>query len=193
MDKAYLKSNSAVIFTALPVEYRSVAEHLSSLKEQTHRKGTVYERGHFSGSTGLWDVAIVEIGMGNAGAALEAERAIRYFNPSVALFVGIAGGLKDVVLGDVVAATKVYGYESGKAGEIFSPRPDVGNSSYSLEQRARAEAKRIDWIQRIKTDRTPGSKNPKALVGPIAAGNKVVASTRVRVYSFRRPVWGLFS
>src|SRR5580692_2525634 len=98
MDQAYLKPNSAVIFTALPVEYRSVAEHLSNLKEQTHRKGTVYERGHFSGSTGLWDVAIVEIGMGNAGAALEAERAISYFNPSVALFVGIAGGLKDVVL-----------------------------------------------------------------------------------------------
>jgi len=111
MERACLKPNCAVVFTALPVEYRSVAEHLSSLKEQTHRKGTVYERGQFSGASGLWDVAIVEIGMGNAGAALEVERAISYFNPGVALFVGIAGGLKDVALGDVVAATKVYGYE----------------------------------------------------------------------------------
>ena len=190
MDKAYLKTNSAVIFTALPVEYKSVAEHLSNLREQTHRKGTVYERGHFSGPSGLWEVAIVEIGMGQCCAALEAERAISYFNPSVALFVGIAGGLKDVALGDVVAATKVYGYESGKAGEIFSPRPNVGNSSYSLEQRARAEAKRLDWIQRIKNDQTPRQNSPKAYIGPIAAGSKVVASTRSEVYAYLKAQYG---
>src|SRR5437016_11318461 len=43
------------------------------------------------------------------------------FNPSFALFVGIAGGLRnDMSIGDVIAADKVYGYESGKADTAFA-------------------------------------------------------------------------
>jgi len=49
---------------------------------------------------------------------------------------------------DVVAATKVYGYESGNAKETFDPRPDriFPLPPTNLEQRARAEAKKGDWL-----------------------------------------------
>jgi nucleoside phosphorylase len=172
---------SAVILTALPVEYMAVRTHIADLREEMHPQGTIYERGKFVANATSWEVGIVEVGAGNASAGVEAERAIAYFNPSVILFVGVAGGIKDVAIGDVVAATKVYGYESGKAKQKFQPRPDVGLSTYSLIQRARAESKKSDWLQRLTS--APES-TPRVFVAPIAAGEKVVASSKSNVFKF---------
>ena len=174
----------AVILTALPIEYKAVRAHLFNLKEETHPQGTIYERGTFGTGDTAWEVGLVEIGAGNAGAAMETERMIQHFDANVALFVGVAGGIKDVKIGDVVAATKVYGYESGKAEATFKPRPDVGNTSYSMEQRARAEARKDNWLRRIKPN-VP-IPTPQVFVGPIAAGEKVVASTKSAVWKFLR-------
>lgn len=174
----------AVILTAILVEYVAVRGHLSNLKEETHPQGTVYERGNFTANGKIWEVVVGEIGAGNSAAAIEAERAISHFNPHVILFVGIAGGIKDVVLGDVVAATKVYGYESGKAELEFKPRPNVGQSAYKLIQRSRAEARKPNWLQRL-TLPTPTPK-PRVLIAPIAAGEKVVADTKSTTYEFLR-------
>ena len=123
----------AVILTALPLEYQAVRARLTFLQEETHPQGTVYELGKFLSGARAWEIGIVEIGPGNTRAAAEAERAIQYFQPDVILFVGVAGGIKDVALGDVVAATKVYAYESGKDEATLKPRPDVMNSAYRLQ------------------------------------------------------------
>jgi nucleoside phosphorylase len=178
----------AVILTAIPVEYLAVRAHLSNLEEEIHPQGTIYERGNFTANGKVWEVVIGEIGAGNSAAAMGAERAINHFNPQVILFVGVAGGMKDVVLGDVVAATKVYGYESGKAELEFKPRPNVGQSAYKLIQRAKAEAGKTDWLQRL-TSPTPTPK-PRVLVAPIAAGEKVVADTKSPTCEFLRSNYG---
>ena len=181
----------AVIVTAIPVEYKAVRAHLSNLQENTHPDGTVYEIGQFSSNGRSWKVAIVEIGAGIADAAVETKRAIDYFQPNAVLFVGVAGGIKDVELGDVVAATKVYGYESGKVvEERFLPRPSVSAVSYRLEQRARAEARKEEegWLKRILNN--VSQLSPRAFVGAIAAGDKVVASTRSDVYQLLRSSYG---
>lgn len=173
----------AVILTALPVEYLAVRAHLTDLQEEIHPQGTIYERGKFVSNGQAWEVGLAEVGAGNAGAAVEAERAIAYFKPDILLFVGIAGGIKDVAIGDVVAATKVYGYESGKVGDQFFTRPALGQSAYTLVQRARSEARKAEWLQRLSTSSV---SQPCVFVAPIAAGEKVVASRQSDVFNFIR-------
>ena len=181
----------AVIITAIQVEFKAVIAHLGDTQEIEHPDGTVYEVGVFSSNNRRWKVAVGEIGAGNAEAAVETKRAIDYFKPTIVLFVGVAGGIKDVALGDVVAATKAYGYESGKLIEAtFYPRPNVSSVSYSLEQRAKAVARKDNWLERIIGEDPVADKKPSALVGPIAAGDKVVASTNSEVYKLLKSTYG---
>ena len=157
-----MESKKAIILTAIAAEYNEVRAHLECIQEVIN-KGTVYETGVFNSGTETWNILLVEIGAGNNNAAFEAERAIEYFNPQVCLFVGVAGGIKDAELCDVVVARKIYGYASGKSGKDFLPRPDVGNSSYALVQRARAVIRDGKWVGRI-VDPVARFPEPKAFL-----------------------------
>jgi nucleoside phosphorylase len=176
----------AVILTALPVEYLAVQKFLTGLRDVVHPLGTVYEQGIFAGDGFAWDVVIAQVGAGITKAAIAAERAISNFKPDVLLFVGIAGGLKDdVEIGDVVAATKVYGYESGKVtSEGFLTRPDAGQSAFALVERAKAEARKGDWLKRGEI-----AGEPKVVVGSIAAGDKVLADTDSEIFKLLRSAY----
>jgi len=181
----------AVILTALEVEYMAVRAHLTNIKEITdHPTGTIYEQGIFTyngKSRKSLKVAIAEIGQGNINAAKRTEMAIQYFNPSVILFVGVAGGIKDVKLGDVVAADKVYDYEYGKAEATFKTRPELYRSTPPMIERARKVRNNKKWHRRFKNrlKKAPNS-NPQIFVGHIASGDKVLASPEAPLYEFIR-------
>jgi len=83
---------SAVILTALDIETQSVLRHLAPPRSEKTIDGTVFYLGRFE----RWKVAVAECGSGNTSAAAIAERAFANFRPSVGLFVGVAGGVKDV-------------------------------------------------------------------------------------------------
>ncbi len=183
MPKNQPISRHAVIITAIGVEYDAVRTHLASLRQKRH-KGSIYQQGIFETEHNRWVVSIFESGMGNADAAIQSERAINYFHPVLILFVGVAGGLKDVHLGSVVAATKVYSYESGKESETFQARPEVIMSPYYMVNLARYIRQERLWQQRIRDVRI--AEPPEAIVAPIAAGGRVVASTRSDIYHFLR-------
>lgn len=174
----------AVIITALPLEREAVLQHLRNVSAEPEHRGTIYRRGTFDERSEPWDVVVAEIGAGNVNAAAEAVRVLDHYSPQVALFVGIAGALKDLKHGDIVASTKVYGYDSGKDEAEFKTRPAVQLADYRLEQRARFEAGEPGWRLRIKGD--PPALPPSASVAPIAAGERVVASNESHTYRLIR-------
>src|SRR4051812_32734151 len=121
---------TVVILTALPVEFNAVLGHITERTIETHEYGTLYHVGRYETQKDSWRVVLAEVGQHNDQAALEAERAFERYKPELALFVGIAGGIKDVSVGDVVVASKVLGYEGGKSGTTFLPRGDSFRPSY---------------------------------------------------------------
>ncbi len=74
------------------------------------------------------------------------ERGTATLVPEVAIFVGIAGGRKDVQHGDVVAADAVYDYESGKDSDSrYQPRIKTAAPSFALVQRTQAVVRHARW------------------------------------------------
>jgi nucleoside phosphorylase len=153
----------------MELETRAVLRHMPDRKTD-HVTGTAFHRGVVEG----WDVVVAEVGPGNASAAVIAERAIGHFGPAVALFVGVAGGIKDVAIGDVVVATKVYGYESGKeTKEGFKVRPDLQVTAHAIEQQARAIRQSAAGSV---SERRPGQ-----------CGGKILEALQFRPFRRRRP------
>jgi nucleoside phosphorylase len=170
-----------VILTALEVEYNAVHGHLTDPKEDEHPAGSLYEVALYPAKAPFCRIAIVEIGAGNRGAAVAVERAITHFSPRFVLFVGVAGGLKDVAIGDVVCSTKVYGYEGGKeADDGFRPRPVAFNTSARLLARALS----------VKRSHNREGGTFRVFDGPIAAGEKLVADSKSATAKLLRQNYG---
>ncbi|MFE1261204.1 5'-methylthioadenosine/S-adenosylhomocysteine nucleosidase [Streptomyces albogriseolus] len=152
--------HTAMVLTALPLEYDAVCKHLVDIKEEVHPEGTWITRGQLPDSS--WQVALAEVGEGVVTTAVLTERIVSWLAPDVLFFVGVAGSLKDdIAIGDVVVATKVYGIHGGKqTPEGFMVRPEAWRSSHRLEQVARH------------------SVRGKAHLKPIAVGDVVLADSK---------------
>ncbi len=171
---------TAVALTALGVEYDAVRSRLESWQPVRSEGGTRFEVGRFAGTHIDWEVAVAEIGEGNIGAAIGTVKAIDHFKPDLVLFVGVAGGLKDGMRhGEVVVASRVYGYHGGKAEEDFQVRPLAFPISHKLEQAVR-DARRGTWL--VGEAAGGRTDQPPVRLKPIAAGEVVVASTNSPAY-----------
>ena len=171
-----------LVITALKLERLAVREHLTNLAVET--ESTVAADLGTSLSSPGQRIAVIETGPGNVDAGVMAVRAEEAFRPEYIVMFGIAGGVKDVGIGDVVASRKVYWVEGGKATTGFKSRPEFAPVSPSLVQLAKAVAADNMWMERAKG--TAGSwpdtgRDPEGFVGPIVVGEKVVASERAQV------------
>jgi nucleoside phosphorylase len=172
----------AVVVTALLLEFEAVCAHLENLHEERDR-GTIYTVGKFQGLHAEWHVAVVIGEAGGINAAAAAERAITNFDPDLALFVGVAGGLAEqgMAWGKVVAATEVSNYEWGVERNDFHLRPMSWRTSYALRQRALQVQSAAEWPRRAKAELLEGMEFA-AVVQPIAAGDKLVRETESDTY-----------
>lgn len=167
-----------LILTPVSVEFRAVRAHLTDL-QPCLLDDSYYETGRFSGLHGNFQVILRETGPKNSIVALAVEQAIRHFAPSIALLVGIAGGVKDVELGDIVVGTKAYGYEAGKETAYgIDVRPDVMPFSRYLLAAAKQVAHASAWPARSRC----GPGGARTFFGPIASADKVVVSRQSKAY-----------
>lgn len=165
---------TVLILTPLPLEYDAVIKHITGEQETIFKDQAAYEVGQFIGKHHTYTVVVREPGMKNVDMALATEKAIQAFKPQIALLIGIAGGVKDVGIGDLLIAKKAYGYESGKEDvDGYKSRPAVESFSAELLARVQALSRKDDWKKRT----TDGAPEAKIFIGPIAAGDKVVAGT----------------
>jgi len=165
----------AVILTAVLAEFEAVTAFLTD--QDRDRGGAPYVIGTLPGMPGSWRVAVATTGHGSAAAAAELSKAAAVFGPEIALFVGVAGGRKDVALGDVVAADLVYDCEPGRATrDRHEPRIRTHFPGYDLLQQAVRVATDRSWQQRIGLD-GPAAP-PACFIKPLATVSKVIADNR---------------
>lgn len=169
-----------LVITALAMEFKAVERLLVNLNSVKHETGAQYKLGVFPAENSGNDliVALVEAGAGNINASQETERALTFFGSEYVFFVGVAGGIKDVKIGDVVASSEVIHYEGGKADVVYKPRLNAYSADYELVSLAKSIARDELWQRRIDD----GLDSFKAEVKPIAAGEKVVSSERSVTY-----------
>ncbi len=180
--------NTIIIQTALTIEQEAVMNKLSNVDDYIHPVSkTIYKVGNYISKGNKLQIIVGRTNQTNVNAAIETERIIQHFNPTYIFFVGVAGGLKDVKVGDIVIGSDVYGYERGKVkdGNVFLPRPQFGFSSYELEQLATSFSISDDWKKQSAAFlNTKFHERISAFVGTIASGEKVVSSIDSKLFKF---------
>lgn len=163
-----------VVLTALQVEHNAIRRHMAGLRAHPHPAGTHFEIGALAQRQDR-RVALAVLGTGNSGAAALTERAIAEFQPDAVILVGIAGALRDWLrIGDVIVATKIYGYHGGRSDDGgFRARPQAWLPSHRLEQLARHMDSTDTWQSLLPDE----SARPNVHFLPIAAGEVVLDST----------------
>ncbi|MDN3024942.1 5'-methylthioadenosine/S-adenosylhomocysteine nucleosidase [Streptomyces sp. S.PB5] len=164
--------STALVLTALPLEYDAVRAHVEERQERVHRDGTRIEQGRLPGTA--WQIALAELGVGADRAAALTSQLINWLRPEAVFFVGVAGSLKDdVEIGDVVVGTQVYEIHGGKqTPDGFLVRPKSLPGSHALEQAARFAVKDMPDV--------------RPHFAPIATGDVVLADADSAIAAFIR-------
>lgn len=174
-----------LLMTALPEERDALLARLPRARQQSpladdtnvyHR--TTLDFARDDGTKGHYEVVVTSpSGMSRVPAAVTATTAIRTWRPAYVLLIGIAAGFakNGAKLGDVLISSQIVDYEQQRLGdETRQPRWQA----YPVDTRLLnwAQAFKGNRWQRVATKWRPLDGRPRPIVGPIATGDKVIAS-----------------
>jgi nucleoside phosphorylase len=182
------KQADVVIITALAMEQEAVLRKLRTKRQvdASEDDTLVY---HFSnvpvtfpsGKKTTYRVVVTTlVQMGQVDAALAAAAAIQRWGPRAVLLVGIAGGVSSngVAIGDVLVADQVAYYDEQKIRDSGTeirwrmiptdPRLLSAARNFSVESASR-------WFDVER----PAEGKPALHFGPVATGNKVIATVEL--------------
>lgn len=151
-----------LLLTPIEKEFSFIKSYLNNGR-YVHKEGVDYFKGSFEG----YEIVILQSGSKTDVTALSTQISLQHWQPDLIFLLGIAGGIKDTKIGDLVIGTKAYGYESGKyIDSDFLSRPDVIPYDPLL----------ISTLQRFSQNIPKSAQTGKIYFGPIASGNKLIAS-----------------
>jgi nucleoside phosphorylase len=169
-----------IIATALPLERDEVIKLLGVTEYDAGLRADVAS---WPSDNPIFEVWVFTTGAGNLEAQGAILPALRQLKPKFAFFVGVAGGMKDSDVGDVIYSTKVYYYEGGKEEDDgIKSRPMSERTSEDLVQLALRVATQ-PW-QPAEAHAT--TKPPKATPAIIASGENVLASIGPQATTFHQ-------
>jgi nucleoside phosphorylase len=178
-----------VIVTALEEERVAILERLPNPQRLAPTDddiriyhGTELPVTFSDGSPTAYSVVVVSLlNMGRVDAAVATSDAIRRWQPRYVLLVGIAGGVasRGVGVGDILISDQIVDYELQKVKE--ADKPEFRWQVHRADPRLLGAAKTLspeDCLELVKAKR-PRKGVPKRHVGPIATGDKVIASEQL--------------
>lgn len=183
---------NVLVVTAVPIETQAVLSwgykwsELSVEGDSTkYRHADAKPNGK---SISIIHVQLSEMGMTSASAMV--AKAIMHFDPQYIIMPGIAAGVeRDVKIGDIMVATEVWDYSSGKYEEMvesgekrirLSPDPKY----ISMQKTVADRLEFFDYTEILKTIRnsypnTAPNHELKIYFGQMACGPAVVASEEI--------------
>lgn len=123
-----------------------------------------------------YTVALAMSPAGTNAAVITVKDTLSALDPRCVLVVGVAGGLGDASLGDVVVADRICAYEYGKIDHGFHPRHDLDSpTDTGISSGARTLPDRYpDWYGELARSHGLRDLSPRIIVGQVASGDKVV-------------------
>lgn len=170
-----IELSRVIIITSHSSQYTSLRSSISDIGEISLPSGILCEKGIFAKGKSRWEVILCEIGSYSNYPSKILSELMRFFTPRVVIRLGFAAGLRGVDLGDLVISTNSLKYHHTEKNNLIDNLPLVETSTVSIEQRARLEAKKENWLINFNDSVNISNRRPNIFFGLSLVSPKIIS------------------